>query len=102
MDIIEMKKCNTCLIDKELSCFYTYKVKDGKRYENKCKSCKQPPKVKKPRGFDALDPEIRDKIMELLKDRSNSNAYIARKFHIKTSTFAYWVPRLLKKEPISS
>ena len=82
--------CDTCQIDKDVSCYY---MVYGIKYKKKCKECISAAnkRIKKPFGFAALPSTTQESIKLQLQNRRVKLKDIADEHGINYATFGYWV-----------
>jgi hypothetical protein len=90
--------------DLNLEDFYTWKKKDGTRVPHKkCKKCYNMGKyVKKPKGWDAVDDAIKEKVLSMLQDRRNKITHIARVTGLSYASLHGWIVKGYISYPSSS
>ena len=86
----QTQTCNTCKVDQTTDNYY---LQDGTRLFKKCKGCLaiQRKRVKKPRGFALLQPEVQTSIKLALADRRRKLTDIAAEHGINYPNLTYWV-----------
>ena len=89
--------CNTCLLEKPVSEFYSYKTKQQSKPYSKCKACfpRNNNYIHKPTGFSKLPEETKQQILSRFSDRNIHLKEIAAEFGIEYGTFCYWARKRL-------
>ena len=96
----ETKTCKDCQQTKPVSEYWTSRA-GTQQYHSRCKKChvtkrrqyayNRKPRVKKLRGFEALDDATKEGILEMMNSESKvKKKDIAAKYHIPYPTYCQW------------